>query len=227
MPIEISDYYKDIISIIKNNVVSPAKNNSLFTNKAYLIGNNILSIVLDLTARTLTIIRHDGKGKKYDNIKDEQLIVKIFETCEDQIKAQNDKLQQEQEKIHNITQHEKTLEQVKHIASCPESVLSIENAQGIQDQYSVAKIKHFTYSTKNTQIQYSKWIVECFDSAKHMQLHGYEKHDKLVQGSGVNFTKKKANKTFTFYGKEAADIISICESYHMEEILRLTNNLQR
>ena len=60
MPIEISDYYKDIISIIKNNVVSPAKNNSLFTNKAYLIGNNILSIVLDLTARTLTIIRHDG-----------------------------------------------------------------------------------------------------------------------------------------------------------------------
>ena len=227
MSVEANNDYNEIISIIQNNVVFPAKNNNLFTHKAYTVGS-VLSIMVDLTARTLSIIRHDGKGKKYDGqIKDEHLIMTIYKTCEDQIKSQNEVLQQEQEKIHNITQHGKTLEQVKYIASRPESVLSIENAPEKHDQSGVAVVKHFIYSTRNTQIQYSKWIVECFDSAKHMQLHGYEKHNKLVQGSGVKFLSHKTKKTCTFYGKEAADIINICESYHMDEILRLTNNLQR
>ena len=228
MSIETNSYYDEIINIIKNNIVFPAVNNARYSHKAYIVGNNILNIILDLKEKTLSIIRHDGKGKKYDNnIKDEQIIMAIYEACEDKIKAQNEMSHQEQEKVHNITQHGKALEQAKYIASCPESVLSIENVSGAQHQYGVAVVKHFTYSTKNTQIQYSKWIVECFDSAKHMQLHGYEKHDKLVQGSGVNFTRKKINQTYTFHGKEAAEIINICESLHMDEILKLTNNLQR
>ena len=58
-----------------------------------------------------------------------------------------------------------------------------------------------------------------------MQLHGYEKHNKLVQGSGVTFIRKKEQDVF--YGKEAKEIIDICESIHMQEILELTNNIQR
>ena len=227
MSVETNTNYDDILDIIGNNVVSPAVNNGLYAYKAYIVGNDLLHIMLDLTTKTLNIIRHDGKGKKYNEIKDEKFIADVFETCEQQIENQNERLKQEQESIHSITQHEKTLEQVKYIASCPESVLSVENVPGSQNKHGVACVKHFTYSTKNTQIRYSKWIVECFDSAKHMQLHGYEKHDKIVQGSGVNFVRKKNNKIYTFYGNQAMDIIKICESIHREEILRLTNNLQR
>ena len=60
-----------------------------------------------------------------------------------------------------------------------------------------------------------------------MKLPGYEKHDKLVQGSAVRVLSKKFNHIFNFYGQDAQEIIEACEQPRMEQILIQTNNLQR
>ena len=148
---EVNAEYKDIIKIIESNIVYPAANNNKFSHKAFIVGNNILHIMLDLSAKTLHIIRHDGKGRKYNNFDSdedrkniEQIISEIFEACEKKIEKQNQQIEQGQEKMQNISEHQKILEQVKYIASIPESVLSIENAGGTESQYGVAYVKHFT-----------------------------------------------------------------------------------
>ena len=126
-----------------------------------------------------------------------------------------------------FTQHDKLFEKVKYIVSNSEMALKIENAKTFETQKGVAFAKTFTYSTKFSSIQYTKWIVECFNTAQQMQLPGYELHDKLLHGPGVSFLDKKTGKRFKFYQQEAADIINELESRHMIEILTLTNNLQK
>ena len=226
MSTKTNNYYEDIIDIINNNVVFPAVNNHKSPDqKVYTIGKDILDIILNFTEKTFFVIDRRKKPTQYVKANDYTNLMKVYEICEQRIKEQNNLLTQEQEKVQNITKHGKMFEKAKRLAASTDTILSIENSPEPKTEYSVAYVKHFSYSLGPTEIKYKKWIVECYNSAKHMQLHGYEKHNKLVQGSGVTFTRKKEQDVF--YGKEAKEIIDICESIHMQEILELTNNIQR
>ena len=75
----------------------------------------------------------------------------------------------------------------------------------------VSVVLTYEYTFLDTQIVYDKWFVECADMAKKMGLPGTEHHNKLVKGSGVNVASARLGR-YTFYGKDASDIINACES---------------
>lgn len=77
----------------------------------------------------------------------------------------------------------------------------------------VSVVLTYKYTFKDTEIVYNKWFVECADMAKKMGLPGTEHHNKLVTGSGVNVSSKRLG-CYTFYGKDASDIIKDCEFNH-------------
>lgn len=122
--------------------------------------------------------------------------------------------------------HDRAKEMAIYVAQCPETEIHMENTREFSPN-GVATVKTFIYKNGLTQIKYNKWIVEGIEYATQMKLPGYEKHDKLVQGSAVRFLSKQFNHIFNFYGKDAQEIINECEQNHLQEISRLTNNLQR
>ena len=126
----------------------------------------------------------------------------------------------------NFTPRDKAKEMAMYIAGCPETELHIENTPEFLPN-GVAVVKTFIYKNNLTQIKYNKWIVEGIELASQMKLPGYEKHDKLVQGSSVRVLAKQFNHIFNFYNQDAKDIIEACEQNHMQQILQTTNNLQR
>ena len=126
----------------------------------------------------------------------------------------------------HFTTHDKAKEMAIYVAECPDTKMNIENTPEFSPN-GVATAKTFSYINGLTQIKYNKWIVENAQIATQMQLPGSEKHDKLVQGSAVRVLSKQFNHIFKFYGADADEIISVCEQNHLQEILSLTNNLQR
>ena len=76
---------------------------------------------------------------------------------------------------------------------------------------------------KNLKIVYNEWFVEGFEIAKKMKLPGTEKHGKLVKGSGVIISTRKAG-TYTFYGKDALSIKNACELNRDMESLIISNH---
>ena len=131
-----------------------------------------------------------------------------------------------QKKDNRFTIYDRVKEMAVYIANCPETIIHIENTPDFSLN-GVAMVKTFSYTNGLTQIKYNKWIVEGFEYASEMKLPGYEKHDNLVQGSAVRVLSKQFNHIFNFYGQDAQEIIDACEQNHLQEILRLTNNLQR
>lgn len=125
-----------------------------------------------------------------------------------------------------FTTRDKAKEMAMYVAECPETELKIENTPEFSPN-GVAIVKTFTYKNNLTQIKYNKWIVEGVELASQMKLPGYEKHDKLVQGSSVRVLAKQFDHIFNFYNQDAQDIIEVCEQNHMQQILQTTNNLQR
>lgn len=125
-----------------------------------------------------------------------------------------------------FTTRDKAKEMAMYIAGCPKTELQIENTPEFSPN-GVAIVKTFVYRNGLTQIKYNKWIVEGAELATQMKLPGYEKHDKLVQGSSVRVLAKQFNHIFNFYNQDARDIIDICEQNHLQQILQTTNNLQR
>ena len=73
---------------------------------------------------------------------------------------------------------------------------------------------------------YNKWFVECYDVAKQMNLPGCEHHGKLVKGTGVTALSKKMG-IYTFYGKDANEIINACEFGRDLNAYMITNNPQK
>ena len=126
----------------------------------------------------------------------------------------------------HFTSHDKAKEMAIYVAECPDTRISIENTPEFSPN-GVAIVKTFSYINPSAQIKYNKWIVENASIASQMQLPGSEKHDKLVQGSAVRVLSKQFDHIFKFYGIDAEDIISVCEQNHLQEILSITNNLQR
>lgn len=122
--------------------------------------------------------------------------------------------------------HNQAKELAVYIAECPETEIYIENTPEFSPK-GVAVVKTFTYKNQSTQIKYNKWIVEGADLATQMKLPGHEKHNKLVQGSSVRVLAKQFNHIFNFYGQDAKYIIEACEQTHLQQILQITNNLQR
>ena len=125
-----------------------------------------------------------------------------------------------------FTNHDRAKEQAEFIAKCPETEMYIENFLETES-CGVASAKTFIYRNKLAQIEYTKWIVEGADFAIQMRLPGSEKHNLLIQGSGVKFFSETLNHSYTFYKQEAQDIIDACEQNRMEKIAIMTNNLER
>jgi len=75
----------------------------------------------------------------------------------------------------------------------------------------VSIVVTYQYTIQDTEVIYNKWFVDGFDDAKKMGLPGTEHHNKLVKGSGVNVASTRLGR-YTFYGKDASDIINACES---------------
>ena len=167
MSTKTNNYYEDIIDIINNNVVFPAVNNHKSPDqKVYTIGKEnddltkILRDVLNFTEKTFFVIDRRKKPTQYVKANDYTNLMKVYEICEQRIKEQNNLLTQEQEKVQNITKHGKMFEKAKRLAASTDAVLSIENSPEPKTEYSVAYVKHFSYSLGPTEIKYKKWIVE-------------------------------------------------------------------
>ena len=126
----------------------------------------------------------------------------------------------------HFTTHDKAKEMAIYVAECPDTKMNIENTPEFSLN-GVAMVKTFSYTNGLTQIKYNKWIVENAKMAEQMKLPGYEKHNRLVQGSAVRVLSKRFDHIFNFYGEDAKDIINACEQNRLLEILSLTNNLQR
>ena len=130
-----------------------------------------------------------------------------------------------------FTNKDKAKELAIYIAGCPDTKICIEDTPGfspIKDtETSIATVKTFIYKNKSAQIRYNKWIIEGAELAAQMKLPGYEKHNKLVQGSAVRVFSKSFNRAFYYFKQDAQDIIDACEQNHLLTILQLTNNLQR
>ena len=121
-----------------------------------------------------------------------------------------------------ITKHEKSKEFFEYIIrnTNPEC---LQYKNGHFDTSGVAYVMTYEYTTKyeykinnkkssmdNVFIRYSKWFVEYYDYVKALNLPGCEKHDKLVKGGGV-YVHSDKHGDFTFYGKQAQDLINACE----------------
>ena len=76
--------------------------------------------------------------------------------------------------------------------------------------YGCARIKSFTYSNCDMEIIYNKWVVESYELAARSKVVGYEKHNRLVSGTGVMVLSKKLG-SYTFFGRNANEIIAACE----------------
>ncbi len=74
----------------------------------------------------------------------------------------------------------------------------------------VSIVMTYKFEINHIEIFYDKWYVDCFEKAQKMQLPGCEHHGQLVKGSGVMVLSKKLG-SYTFFGKDAQDIIRSCE----------------
>lgn len=121
-----------------------------------------------------------------------------------------------------ITQHEKDKEFFEYIIKNSD-MECLERKTGRFDGIAYVKTCEYTTQyeyTKNKKtrsdnifIRYNKWFVEEYDYVKDMGLKGTEKHNKLVSGSGVYVSSSKSGQPniYTFYGKQAYDLINACE----------------
>ena len=109
-----------------------------------------------------------------------------------------------------FTFHNKVKEQVMFFINTSDlSCLSYKNNKIQPVGISIAMT--CKYNVKDITITYDKWFVESFGLAKKMNLPGCERHNKLVQGSGVRVSTNELGTTI-FYGKDAMDIVNACES---------------
>lgn len=75
----------------------------------------------------------------------------------------------------------------------------------------VSVVMTYKFDINHMEIFYNKWYVDGFELAQKMNLPGCEHHDQLVKGSGVMILSKKLG-SYTFFGKDADDIIKACEN---------------
>ena len=122
-----------------------------------------------------------------------------------------------------FTQRDKVKEYVEFFAQNPNTqCLIFKNVN--YKPVGVSVVMRYHYDINGVEVSYDKWYVECFNEAKAFGLPGTEHHNKLVKGSGVNVISKKY-MPYTFYGKEAEDIINACEiNRDLDSIIMANHN---
>lgn len=109
-----------------------------------------------------------------------------------------------------FSKHNKIKELAVYFAATPDVSCSVTNNKKFEP-IGVSAVKTYKYKVNNMEILYNKWFVEAFESAQKMNLPGCERHNKLVQGSGVCVSSPELGFS-VFHGKDAQDIIDAYES---------------
>lgn len=124
-----------------------------------------------------------------------------------------------------FTNRDKIKEQVEFFINNKETQCLISRNPNYEP-VGVSIVLTYKYDIRDIEVIYNKWFVECYDVAKQMNLPGCEHHGKLVKGTGVTALSKKMG-IYTFYGKDANEIINACEFGRDLNAYMITNNPQK
>ena len=104
---------------------------------------------------------------------------------------------------------DKIKEQIQYfISNTDVSCLVCRNK--IYEPSGVSVVMTYKIEMNDIEIFYDKWYVENYEDAKRMNLPGTEHHNQLLKGSGVMVLSKQ-NGIYVFHGKDALEIINMCE----------------
>ena len=109
-----------------------------------------------------------------------------------------------------FTDRDRVKELIEFFAGSTNTECLISQNQNYKPQ-GVSVVMTYKFDINHMEIFYDKWYVEGFELAQKMNLPGCEHHDQLVKGSGVTVLSKKLG-SYTFFGKDAQDIIKACEN---------------